>query len=110
MYKFNIVKKAKNMPPFANWSYPTAIRFGPGRISEIAEACIIAEIKKPLLITDRGLAKLEITARTLNLLDAAGLGRAIFAEVDTNPNEKNANAGPRIITQFIKILNCSFMR
>ena len=93
MYKFNIVKKANNMPPFANWSYPTAIRFGPGRISEIAEACIIAEIKKPLLITDRGLAKLEITARTLNLLDAAGLGRAIFAEVDTNPNEKNANAG-----------------
>ena len=81
------------MPPFANWSYPTAIRFGPGRISEIAEACIISEIKKPLLITDRGLAKLEITARTLNLLDAAGLGRAIFAEVDTNPDEKNANAG-----------------
>ena len=81
------------MPPFANWSYPTAIRFGPGRISEIAEACIISEIKKPLLITDRGLAKLEITARTLNLLDAAGLGRAIFAEVDTNPDEKNAYAG-----------------
>jgi len=81
------------MPPFANWSYPTAIRFGPGRISEIAEACIISEIKKPLLITDRGLAKLEITARTLNLLDAAGLGRAIFAEVDTNPDEKNVNAG-----------------
>ena len=81
------------MPPFVNWSYPTAIRFGPGRISEIAEACIISEIKKPLLITDRGLAKLEITARTLNLLDAAGLGRAIFAEVDTNPDEKNVNAG-----------------
>jgi alcohol dehydrogenase class IV len=93
MYKPNNVKEAKNMPPFANWSYPTAIRFGPGRISEIAEACIISEIKKPLLITDRGLAKLEITARTLNLLDAAGLGRAIFAEVDTNPDEKNVNAG-----------------
>jgi alcohol dehydrogenase class IV len=81
------------MPPFANWSYPTAIRFGPGRISEIAEVCIILKIKNPLLITDRGLANLEITARTLNLLDAAGLGRAIFAEVDTNPNEKHASAG-----------------
>ena len=77
----------------ANWSYPTAIRFGAGRISEIADACAAAGIKKPLLITDRGLADMEITTRTLDLLEAAGLGRAIFAEVDPNPNEKNAEAG-----------------
>jgi alcohol dehydrogenase len=52
------------MSPRANWSYPTAIRFGAGRISEIAEACAAAGIKKPLLVTDRGLAKpLPITAR-----------------------------------------------
>ena len=30
----------------ANWSYPTAIRFGAGRISEIPEACATAGIKK----------------------------------------------------------------
>ena len=77
----------------ANWSYPTAIRFGAGRISEIADACFVAGIKKPLLITDRGLAGMEITQKTLNLLDDAGLGRAIFADVDPNPNEKNAAAG-----------------
>ncbi|MEM9583727.1 MAG: iron-containing alcohol dehydrogenase [Pseudomonadota bacterium] len=77
----------------ANWSYPTAIRFGAGRISEIAEACAAAGIKKPLLITDRGLAEMAITTRTLDLLDAAGLGRALFADVDPNPNEKNAEAG-----------------
>ena len=40
----------------ANWSYPTAIRFGAGRIAEIGEACAAAGIKKPLLVTDRGLA------------------------------------------------------
>ena len=79
----------------ANWSYPTAIRFGAGRISEIADACAAACISKPLLITDRGLADMEITARTLDLLDAAGLGRAMFADVDPNPNEKNAEAGVR---------------
>ena len=62
----------------ANWSYPTAIRFGAGRISEIADACAAAGIKKPLLVTDRGLASMEITTKTLDLLDAAGLGRAIF--------------------------------
>lgn len=77
----------------ANWSYPTSIRFGAGRISEIAEACATAGIKKPLLITDRGLAGMEITTKTLDLLEAAGLGRAIFADVDPNPNEKNAAAG-----------------
>ncbi|MDB2405291.1 alcohol dehydrogenase, partial [bacterium] len=49
----------------ANWSYPTAIRFGAGRISEIADACFVAGIKKPLLVTDRGLAGMEITQKTL---------------------------------------------
>lgn len=77
----------------ANWSYPTAIRFGAGRISEIADACHVAGITKPLLITDRGLAEMEITTKTLDLLEEAGLGRAIFADVDPNPNEKNAEAG-----------------
>ena len=77
----------------ANWSYPTAIRFGAGRISEIAEACAAAGIKKPLLVTDRGLANMDITTRTLDLLEAAGLGRAMFSDVDPNPNEKNAAAG-----------------
>jgi alcohol dehydrogenase class IV len=77
----------------ANWSYPTAIRFGAGRISEIADACGAAGITKPLLITDRGLADMSITIKTLDLLEYAGLGRAIFANVDPNPNEKNAEAG-----------------
>jgi alcohol dehydrogenase class IV len=40
----------------ANWSYPTAIRFGAGRIAEIGEACAAAGITRPLLVTDRGLA------------------------------------------------------
>ena len=77
----------------ANWSYPTAIRFGAGRISEIADACAAAGITKPLLITDRGLADMSITIKTLDLLEYAGLGRAIFSNVDPNPNEKNAEAG-----------------
>lgn len=81
------------MPLTANWSYPTAIRFGAGRIAEIADACQTAGIAKPLLITDRGLAEMDITTRTLDLLEAAGLGRAMFADVDPNPNERNAAAG-----------------
>jgi len=81
------------MSPKANWSYPTAIRFGAGRVGELGEACRAAGIARPLLVTDRGLASLPITAQTLDILDAAGLGRAIFADVDPNPDERNLEAG-----------------
>ena len=77
----------------ANWSYPTQIRFGAGRIAEIGAACAEAGIKRPLLVTDRGLAPLDITARTLGLLGEAGLGEAVFSEVDPNPSEVNLAAG-----------------
>jgi alcohol dehydrogenase class IV len=76
-----------------NWSYPTAIRFGAGRISEIADACNTGGMRKPLLVTDRGLANLPITQDTLALLDQADLGKAMFAEVDPNPSEKNLELG-----------------
>ena len=87
------------MSLIANWSYPTSIRFGAGRIVEIVDACKTVGITKPLLITDRGLAKLDITVRTLDLLSKAGLGRSIFSEVDPNPTEINATAG---IKMFIE--------
>ncbi|MEM6467411.1 MAG: iron-containing alcohol dehydrogenase [Pseudomonadota bacterium] len=77
----------------ANWSYPNPIRFGAGRIAEIAEACAAAGITKPLVITDRGLAQNEITKRTLDLLSQAGLQTALFADVDPNPTDTNVTAG-----------------
>lgn len=77
----------------ANWSYPTAIRFGAGRIKELGEACQVAGIKKPLLVTDKGLAGLPITQGALDVLEAAGFGRAMFSDVDPNPNETNLAAG-----------------
>ena len=77
----------------ANWSYPNPIRFGAGRITEIGAACKAAGISKPLLITDKGLAGNEITTRTLALMEEAGLGSALFADVDPNPNDANVEAG-----------------
>ncbi|MGJ8543861.1 MAG: iron-containing alcohol dehydrogenase [Sulfitobacter sp.] len=79
-----------------NWNYPTAIRFGAGRISEIAAACAAAGISKPLFVTDKGLAGMEITARTRGLLKEAGLCDDIFAEVDPNPSDKNVDAGLKL--------------
>jgi len=83
----------------ANWSYPTAIKFGAGRIAELAEACKQAGIAKPLLVTDKGLAGLPITAQALDIMDQAGLGRGIFSEVDPNPNENNLTDGVKVFNE-----------
>ena len=87
------------MTLIGNWSYPTQIKFGAGRVREIADACNQANIKKPLLITDKGLSDLPITSKTLKLMKEAGLGEAIFSNVDPNPNEKNLAAGITVFTE-----------
>lgn len=79
--------------PNRNWSYPTAIKFGVGRIAELAEHCAAAGVKKPLFVTDKALASLPITAEAVAILKNAGLGTAVFSEVDPNPNEKNMADG-----------------
>ena len=76
-----------------NWSYPTAIRFGAGRLEELAEACREAGISRPLLVTDPGLAKLPVTAEALDLLRKGGLGPALFSAVKPNPTESNVADG-----------------
>jgi len=83
------------MTLIGNWSYPTTIKFGAGRISEIADACSTLGIAKPLLVTDKGLAGMDITSNALNLMETAGLGRGLFSDVDPNPNDKNADEGIR---------------
>jgi len=77
----------------ADWSYPTTIRFGAGRIQELPSACGEANIGNPLFVTDRGLATLPLTQAALDVLDAAGLGHSIFSDVDPNPSDRNLDAG-----------------
>jgi alcohol dehydrogenase class IV len=81
------------MTLYANWSYPTSIRFGAGRIAELGDACKAAGMTRPLLVTDRGLAALPVAQQALDILDGAGLGRALFSDVDPNPNAENLAAG-----------------
>ena len=76
-----------------NWHYPTPIRFGNGRIAELADACTALGMRRPLLVTDRGLAGLDITGSARGHLAAGGLGDATFAGVDPNPTGANLDAG-----------------
>jgi len=76
-----------------NWHYPTPIRFGAGRIAELADACRALGMQRPLLVTDRGLADLTITTTARGILAADALGDALFADVDPNPNGAHLDAG-----------------
>ncbi|MGB6119632.1 MAG: iron-containing alcohol dehydrogenase [Mesorhizobium sp.] len=77
----------------SKWNYPTTVRFGAGRISELADAVSAVGIKKPLFVTDPGLAKLPVVAKALKVLDDAKTPYGVFSEVKPNPVEANLNAG-----------------
>ena len=55
-----------------NWNYPTSIRFGAGRIRELPDACKAVGLKRPLLVTDPGLAKLPMISDAMLGLRKAG--------------------------------------
>ena len=86
------------MIPNGNWSYPTQIRFGLQQIQHIAAACRDAGIKRPLFVTDRGLASAPVTQSTLSLLRAASIEYGCFTEVDSNPTDSNLSAGVEAFT------------
>ncbi len=77
----------------ANWNYPTAIKFGAGRIAELAAICEGAGIKRPLLVTDTDLAKLPMIGDAVGRLKAAGIAVALFSDVQSNPVEANVVTG-----------------
>lgn len=79
--------------PNMNWSYPTAVRFGVGRIKELAHAVKAAGMSNPLLVTDPGLAGLPMVADVIADLKSADLKAAVFSEVKPNPIDKNIEAG-----------------
>jgi len=83
----------------ANWNYPTAVRFGAGRIAELPEALKVAGISKPLLVTDAGLANLPVTQNTLALLKSAGIEVGLFSDVKPNPISANVEAGIAVLRQ-----------
>lgn len=79
--------------PRSNWNYPNPIRFGAGRISELAEACRVVGLKAPLIVTDPFLATQPMTKSALAQLTDAGLKAAIFSDIKPNPVETNIYKG-----------------
>jgi alcohol dehydrogenase class IV len=85
-------------PPLAgNWNYPTAVKFGAGRIRELAEHCKALGFKRPLLVTDSALARLPMIESATRALRDAGLDVAVFSEVRSNPVARNVEDGVAVL-------------
>jgi hypothetical protein len=76
-----------------NWNYPTAMRVGVGRISEIADVCKNHNISAPLLVTDPGVAALPMVGDIVDTCEAAGLAVRVFSEIKPNPTGTNVENG-----------------
>ncbi|HKT60397.1 MAG TPA: iron-containing alcohol dehydrogenase [Gemmatimonadales bacterium] len=79
--------------PNRNLNYPTAIKFGAGRVRELADHCRASGITRPLFVTDPGLAAMPMVRAVVGDLERAGLGVAVFSDVRPNPVEANVLAG-----------------
>jgi alcohol dehydrogenase class IV len=72
-----------------NWNYPTTIWAGPGRIEELAKACALAGMTRPLIVTDEGLIRAPMIRSALAALEDS----ALFGAVRGNPALSHVEAG-----------------
>ncbi len=77
----------------ANWNYPTSIRVGEQRLSELGACCADLNIQNPLLVTDPGLADLPILEQALAACTSGGLNCSVFSEIQPNPTGTNVEEG-----------------
>ena len=77
----------------ANWNYPTSVRVGAGRSSEIGAICKEFGLSAPLLVTDPGLAELPMLTQLVDSVRQAGLNIAVFSDIKPNPTGTNVENG-----------------
>lgn len=77
----------------ANWNYPTAIRVGPDRLSEIGDCCLSLNLRNPLLITDPGIKDFPFINTAVDSCKASGLECGMFSDVQPNPTGTNIEQG-----------------
>lgn len=77
----------------ANWNYPTAIRVGSDRLSEIGDCCLSLNMGNPLLITDPGIKDFPFIKEAVDSCKASGLDCDVFSDVQPNPTGTNIEQG-----------------
>ena len=77
----------------SNWNYPTTMWVGKDRIKDLSIACKTLNMSKPLLVTDKGLAKSKIIVDVVNNLKDDGILVELYSNVVGNPTGTNVNEG-----------------
>lgn len=80
-----------------NWSYPTTVRMGAGRVAELSEAVLSIDMRRPLVVTDPQLAALPMIEAIRSDLKTAGLEPGLFQEVQANPVAANVTSGVEML-------------
>src|SRR6185369_6081643 len=73
----------------SRFSFPTTILFGSGAIEELPKELANRGIRRPLLVTDAGLARTPVFERVSKLIPEA----VVYSGVEPNPTEKNVLDG-----------------
>jgi alcohol dehydrogenase class IV len=76
-----------------DWIFPTRIRFGAGRLAELSDVCRRLALSRPLIVTDRGLAKSPLAARVVQAASQQGVVPVLWGEVAENPTGDDVSAG-----------------
>ena len=74
---------------------PTKIVFGPGVVGQTARELSALGAKKPIVITDRGIAAAGLLDKVLASLKKSNMSYTIFDGVEPNPKDKNVEDGAR---------------
>ncbi|MGC9490866.1 MAG: iron-containing alcohol dehydrogenase family protein [Thermovirgaceae bacterium] len=85
-----------------NFSFvlPTRIEFGRGSLSKLPEVLVELQVKKTLLVSDPGVRKAGILEEVEKHLEGRGTGYEIFEDVEANPNDRNVEAGARVLARM----------
>jgi len=84
-----------------NWNYPTTMWGGQNRINDLYLACNQLNIKKPLLVTDGGLAKTQMVLNILEKLKKNNITVNLFSNVIGNPTGSNVIEGVKVYHEHI---------
>ena len=76
-----------------DWTFPTNIAYGPGRLKEIGSICNNLDIKNPLIITDKGSPKLPFVINLQSYLNSSNIKSDLFFDISPNPREDEVSNG-----------------
>ncbi|HET6344729.1 MAG TPA: iron-containing alcohol dehydrogenase [Myxococcota bacterium] len=81
------------MQDIVRYTFPTTIFFGPGARRRLPAALAEVGASRPLVVTDRGLARLPVVAELVAMLRESGFDTRVYCEIFGNPVKSQVTGG-----------------